>query len=216
MSEGLTKEKFNYQMLDRMKSDCEYFLGAGNRNPKHLWALEVDGQINDHGTNIGILDTQLKSFSATVESITKSASTVYATSGSGTYYLLGHNSSSNGNYSVYKNSYVYMNNGSIFAASDRTLKTHIEDIDGSLDKIKRIPKVYFHWNNDEDKKRQMGTYAQDLEEVYPELVTKDKDGIRAVAYDRLGIVALAGIDKLYEENKELKERLKKIEEHLGL
>ena len=46
MSEGLTKEKFNYQMLDRMKSDCEYFLGAGNRNPKHLWALEVDGQIN--------------------------------------------------------------------------------------------------------------------------------------------------------------------------
>ena len=31
-------------MLDRMKSDCEYFL-AGNRNPKHLWALDVDGQI---------------------------------------------------------------------------------------------------------------------------------------------------------------------------
>jgi hypothetical protein len=45
MSEGLTKEKFNYQMLARMKSDCEYFLGAGNRNPKHLWALEVDEQI---------------------------------------------------------------------------------------------------------------------------------------------------------------------------
>lgn len=164
---------------------------------------DVDRQIDYHGTNIEILDTQLKSFSATVESITKSASTVYATSGSGTYYLLGHNSSSNGNYSVYKNNNVYMNNGSIFAASDRTLKTHIEDIDGSLDKIKKIPKVYFHWNNDEDKKRQMGTYAQDLEEVYPELVTKDKDGIRAVAYDRLGVVALAGIDKLYDMVQEL-------------
>ena len=46
MSKVLTEDKFNYQMLDRMKSDCEYFLGNGNRNPKHLWALEVDGQIN--------------------------------------------------------------------------------------------------------------------------------------------------------------------------
>ena len=45
MSEGLTKEKFNYQMLSRMKSDCEYFLGAGNRNIKNLWALGIDEQI---------------------------------------------------------------------------------------------------------------------------------------------------------------------------
>ena len=164
--------------------------------------------------------TSVSATTAASATTAKSASTVYAITGSGTYYLLGHNSSSNGNYSVYKNSNVYMNNGSIFAASDRTLKTHIEDIDGSLDKIKRIPKVYFHWNNDEDNKRQMGTYAQDLEEVYPELVTKDKDGIRAVAYDRLGVVALAGIDKLYDmvqelmkKNDELEKRIKELEEN---
>ena len=66
----------------------------------------------------------------------------------------------------------------------------------------------------------MGTYAQDLEEVYPELVTKDKDGIRAVAYDRLGVVALAGIDKLYDmvqelmkKNDELEKRIKELEEN---
>ena len=151
-------------------------------------------------------------------STAKSASTISAVTGTGQYYLLGHSTTGNGSYSVYKNSNVYMNNGSIFAASDRTLKTHIEDVDGSLDKIKRIPKAYFHWNNDEDKKRQMGTYAQDLEEVYPELVTKDKDGIRAVAYDRLGVVALAGIDKLYDmvqelmkKNDELEKRIKELE-----
>lgn len=46
MSEGLTEEKFNYQMLGRLKSDCDYFLGAGGRHTKFLWALDVDAQIN--------------------------------------------------------------------------------------------------------------------------------------------------------------------------
>lgn len=29
--------EFQYQMLDRMRSDCEYFLGYGNRCTKDLW-----------------------------------------------------------------------------------------------------------------------------------------------------------------------------------
>lgn len=37
--------EFKYQLLDRLKSDCEYFLKAGNRAEKHLWAGNVDDQI---------------------------------------------------------------------------------------------------------------------------------------------------------------------------
>lgn len=37
--------KFKYQMLDRLKSDCEYFLGNGHRNEKDLWADNVEEQI---------------------------------------------------------------------------------------------------------------------------------------------------------------------------
>lgn len=33
-------ESYPYMLLDRMRSDCEYFLGNGNRHPKHLWATE--------------------------------------------------------------------------------------------------------------------------------------------------------------------------------
>ena len=32
------ENKFNYMMLDRLKMDCEYFLGYGKRNIKNLWA----------------------------------------------------------------------------------------------------------------------------------------------------------------------------------
>lgn len=32
------EKRFQYQMLDRLRSDCDYYLGYGNRNPKRLWA----------------------------------------------------------------------------------------------------------------------------------------------------------------------------------
>ena len=38
-------EKYPYQMLSRLKSDCDYYLGAGNRADKHLWALNPKDQI---------------------------------------------------------------------------------------------------------------------------------------------------------------------------
>lgn len=38
--------EFLYQMLDRLKSDCEYFLGNGNGTEKYLWASTVDNQIS--------------------------------------------------------------------------------------------------------------------------------------------------------------------------
>lgn len=31
-------KKFQYQMLSRLQSDCEYYLGYGNKNPDILWA----------------------------------------------------------------------------------------------------------------------------------------------------------------------------------
>ena len=35
----------NYRLLDRLRADCEYFLGAGSRADKHLWAGSVYAQI---------------------------------------------------------------------------------------------------------------------------------------------------------------------------
>ena len=37
---------FNYMMLDRLKSDCEYYLCYGGRNAKSLWAHDEQRQID--------------------------------------------------------------------------------------------------------------------------------------------------------------------------
>lgn len=39
--------RFNYMMLDRLKSDCEYYLHYGGRNAKqNLWAQDEQAQID--------------------------------------------------------------------------------------------------------------------------------------------------------------------------
>ena len=37
--------KFRYQLLSRLEVDCNYYLGYGNRYPKHLWAQNEEQQI---------------------------------------------------------------------------------------------------------------------------------------------------------------------------
>ena len=37
--------EFNYMLLSRLKSDCEYFLGCGGRSEHSLWAGNVPDQI---------------------------------------------------------------------------------------------------------------------------------------------------------------------------
>ena len=47
LTENNTNSEYQYMLLDRLKTDCEYFLGNGNRNEKHLWAGSVDAQIKE-------------------------------------------------------------------------------------------------------------------------------------------------------------------------
>lgn len=35
-------DRFRYMLLDRMRSDCDYYLGFGNRNPKHLSSNSIE------------------------------------------------------------------------------------------------------------------------------------------------------------------------------
>ena len=111
---------------------------------------------------------------------------------------------------------IYMQGGEIYAASDETLKNFGEDIEVDFDKLAEIPKVYYTWKTDVDNKQQIGTSAQKLREIYPELVSESEDGKLAVSYEKLSVIALSAVDKLHKENEELKERLRKIEEKLGL
>ena len=40
-------DSYKYMLLDRMKMDCNYYLGNGNRLKKHLWAGEEKEHIEN-------------------------------------------------------------------------------------------------------------------------------------------------------------------------
>ena len=46
-NEPTKDEKFRYMMLSRLKQDCEYYLGNGNRYAGHLWAQNEAEQIQE-------------------------------------------------------------------------------------------------------------------------------------------------------------------------
>lgn len=48
---------FRYQLLDRMRQDCLYYLSYGRRDPKYLWA-------NDAAKQIAYMKTVWNSFPA--------------------------------------------------------------------------------------------------------------------------------------------------------
>ena len=98
-----------------------------------------------------------------------------------------------------------------FQTSDERLKTFHDDVEIDFEKLKSIPKKYFTWK-DGDSKLQLGTSAQKVQALYPELVN-DGDEL-SVDYARLSVVGLAAIDKLYEELIAVKNELTKVKAEL--
>lgn len=107
--------------------------------------------------------------------------------------------------------YVY-STYAYYQSSDNRLKDFGDTIPVDLEKLRTLKKNYFTWKDNKDKDRQIGVSAQEIQEIYPELVSANEDGILSVAYDKLSVVALAAIDKLYEENKALEDRIKALED----
>ena len=132
-----------------------------------------------------------------------------------TFYISGTNSNGQGHFTtnrdttgvrIVRGSEVWAYGG-FYESSDNKLKNFKEDIDVDLEKLSKLSKKYFTWKSDETNKLNIGTSAQELQELYPELV-KEEDGVLHVAYDKLSIVALKAIDKLYEKIKNLENKLK--------
>jgi hypothetical protein len=124
-------------------------------------------------------------------------------------------------------------NGSATASShdtfsDRRLKTDIEPIDeGVLKQLAELRPVRYKLKTQRThpKDEQIGLVAQDVQQEFPELVSKGTDGMLSLAYPKLTAVLLKGIQEqqaeletkkqeiatLKAENEEIKERLAALE-----
>ena len=108
---------------------------------------------------------------------------------------------------------IYFKNYELFQTSDENLKTFTDEIDINFDNLATIKKGIYHWTDDPNKISDIGIGARSLEALYPEIVDEN-NGVKTVAYNRLGVIALAAIDKLHLRVKELETEMKELKEEI--
>jgi hypothetical protein len=117
----------------------------------------------------------------------------------------------NWNFWVTTEGYSYTRLG-IILTSDRRLKRDFSTLTNSLNKLTNI-KGYHYFMKDPktDQSMQTGVIAQEIEEIFPELVKTDKEGMKSVNY--IGFIPhlIESIKELKAENDELKKSVKRIE-----
>jgi hypothetical protein len=97
-----------------------------------------------------------------------------------------------------------------YYSSDPTLKENKELISNPLDKIDSIGGYSFDWKESAEeyaphlKGHDYGVMADEIQELFPELVQTRDNGIRAVKYDKLVPLLIEGIKELKTEINQLK------------
>lgn len=85
--------------------------------------------------------------------------------------------------------------GDLIAFSDERLKNNIETIPNALEKILQLRGVTFT-KIDGDNRRHVGVIAQEVENVLPEVVYTDENGMKSVAYGNLVALLIEAIKEL--------------------
>lgn len=103
-------------------------------------------------------------------------------------------------------------------SSDVRLKTRVSQLAGVLEKLDKIRGISFEWNELYESlgrstgHREIGVTAQEVEAVFPELVTTwGEEGYKAVDYGRLAGVLIEAVKELKAENESLKRRMEALE-----
>jgi hypothetical protein len=105
-------------------------------------------------------------------------------------------------------------------SSDARLKTNIQPFASMLDRVARLQPVHFDWRaNDFPEYRfgaglNSGLVAQQVEQVFPEMVATDERGYKMVNYSELPYLTLQAVKELKAENDTLRARIDTKDEQL--
>ena len=103
-----------------------------------------------------------------------------------------------------------------YYSSDIRLKENIKPLEGTLEKIDSIRGVTYDWKELTEEERKtvhshtgsdIGVIAQEVEEVFPDLVEDRPHGYKAVNYEKLSAVLLSAVKELKQEVEDLKKKI---------
>jgi len=105
--------------------------------------------------------------------------------------------------------------GAYTALSDRRVKKDFESLRFDWAKFMQLKPLTYKFIKDKEQKSSIGMVAQDVNEIYPELITyHEEDDIYHMDYSGVGVVALKAVQELKKENEQLKEQLNDVLQRL--
>jgi hypothetical protein len=104
-----------------------------------------------------------------------------------------------------------------WTGSDIRWKKNIMPLDNTLQGIMSLQGVNYDLRTDEfpqmgfESGNQIGLIAQDVEKVFPLLVSTDNNGYKAVAYDKLSVVLIEALKEQQKQIESQNERIERLE-----
>ena len=105
-----------------------------------------------------------------------------------------------------------LTSSSFNATSDIRLKKDISNLTNVLDDVCKLQGIEFVRRDDETGKKQLGFIAQDVEEIFPQLVDTEnsEEEYKSVAYANTCALLVEAIKELRQEVKDLKEEIREL------
>lgn len=101
--------------------------------------------------------------------------------------------------------------GAYTQSSDRRLKTNIEYTGSVLERVMALkPATYNYVDNTDSNIRSRGFVAQEVAEVFPDLVRDMEDGYKGVVYDGFAVISIRAIQELNEQIKQLQQEVEEL------
>ena len=184
------------------------FYTANAATPSERARINASGQfligtsINFFGENLTVYNSNASTapvafFYNPNASTTGSALIIQTQGASGTTWKLidGRSAGGAGRFFVYGNGNVQNSNNSYGAISDESVKESIVDATHKLDDLCKVKIRNFNLKNDENKIKQIGVVAQELEQIFPAMV-EEVDGLKGVKYSIFVPILVKAIQEL--------------------
>jgi hypothetical protein len=104
--------------------------------------------------------------------------------------------------------------GAWLILSDRRFKENIRPLPSVLDKVERIGTYSYNYTHDKNKQSSIGVVAQELNELFPELVEEDEYSLK-VSYQQLSVIAIKALQELSVNHSQLELKVASLEARLS-
>ena len=127
------------------------------------------------------------------------------------YHLLDGYLGSSGNLTIYieESGDIYNSNGAYYGYSDIRIKENITSATSKLDDLMKVNIVNYNLIKDENKVKQIGVVAQELEKIFPSLVGESKEGIKSVKHSVFIPILIKAVQEQQAQIEELKQLINK-------